>query len=106
MSKNVKIVALLIGRGGSTLKDKNILPVLGKPLLHHTGLAAKKSQYIGRFYVSSDCDKILQTASDIGYSSIKRPDYLSTDSSQSVDVLYQGDTLMNLQNHTVIQKYW
>jgi CMP-N-acetylneuraminic acid synthetase len=87
MTKDPKIVALMIGRGGSTLKDKNILPVLGKPLLQHSGLAAKDSQFIGRYYISSDCDKILQVAEEIGYSKIKRPEYLSTPSSQSVDVV-------------------
>ena len=30
----MKIVALLTGRGNNTLKDKNVLPVLGKPLLY------------------------------------------------------------------------
>jgi CMP-N-acetylneuraminic acid synthetase len=87
MIKNPKIVALMIGRGGSTLKDKNILPVLGKPLLHHTGLAAKASKLIGRYYISSDCEKILKAAEDIGYSKIKRPEYLSASTSQSVDVV-------------------
>ena len=87
MTKSPRIVALMIGRGGSTLKDKNILPVLGKPLLQHTGLAALGSKYIGRFYVSSDCDKILNAAADIGYQKIKRPEYLSLPTSQSVDVV-------------------
>ena len=30
----MKIAALLTGRGNNTLKDKNVLPVLGKPLLY------------------------------------------------------------------------
>ena len=61
------IVALIIGRGGSLLKDKNILPVLGRPLLHYTAAAARESQYIGRFYASSDCPAILEAASVAGY---------------------------------------
>lgn len=32
--KQMKVVALLTGRGNNTLKDKNVLPVLGKPLLY------------------------------------------------------------------------
>lgn len=82
-----KIVALIIGRGGSSLTDKNILPVLGKPLLHYTAAAARSSHYIGRFYASSDCQKILDVAAIAGYKSIKRPLELSTASSQSVDVV-------------------
>jgi CMP-N-acetylneuraminic acid synthetase len=77
----------MIGRSGSSLPDKNILPVLGKPLLQHTALAAKASKYIGRFYTSSDCQKILNTAAEVGYKPIVRPIELSTATSQSVDVV-------------------
>lgn len=60
-SSSNRIVALMIGRGGSSLKDKNILPVLGNPVLHWAAAAARRSKYIGRYYVSSDDDKILST---------------------------------------------
>lgn len=82
-----RIAALIIGRGGSSLPDKNILSVLGKPLLHYTASAARSSQYIGRFYVSSDCQKILDAAASEGYQPIRRPEELSTATSQSVDVV-------------------
>lgn len=82
-----RIAALIIGRGGSSLADKNILPVFGQPLLHYTAAAAKRSRYIGRFYASSDCHKILDAATVAGYKSIKRPVELSTATSQSVDVV-------------------
>lgn len=86
INKN-RIAALIIGRGGSSLKNKNILPVFGKPLLHYTAAAARGSRYIGRFYASSDCPKILSAASAAGYKSIERPPELSTPTSQSVDVV-------------------
>lgn len=82
-----RIAALIIGRGGSSLADKNILPVFGQPLLHYTAAAAKGSRYIGRFYASSDCQKILDAAAGAGYKSIERPAELSTPTSQSVDVV-------------------
>ena len=82
-----RIAALIIGRGGSSLADKNILPVFGQPLLHYTAAAAKGSRYIGRFYASSDCQKILDAAAVAGYKSIERPAELSTPTSQSVDVV-------------------
>lgn len=81
------IAALLIGRGGSTLKDKNILPVLGHPLLHYTAAAARGSRFIGRFYASSDCPEILDAAGSAGYIPIIRPRELSTPTSQSADVV-------------------
>jgi len=81
------IVALMIGRGGSSLKDKNILPVFGRPLLHYTAAAARGSKHIGRFFVSSDDPKILAAAGEAGYRPIVRPAHLSTPTSQSVDVV-------------------
>lgn len=51
----MKIVALLTGRGNNTLKDKNVLPVLGKPLLYYPAMAAKACPEISDFYVSSVC---------------------------------------------------
>lgn len=73
--------------GGSSLKDKNILPVLGHPLLHWAAAAARRSEHIGRFYVSSDDAKILDTAEDAGYSKILRPDELASDTAQSCDAV-------------------
>lgn len=84
------IVALIIGRRGSSLKNKNILPVLGRPLLHYTAAAARESQYIGRFYASSDCPAILEAAAVAGYKKIVRPPDLSTATSQSVDVVHHA----------------
>ena len=91
--KTTIVVALLIGRGGSTLKDKNILPVLGHPLLHYTAAAARRSKYITRFYASSDCEKILTAATLAGYQPIKRPIELARPNSQSSDAVahaYEG----------------
>ena len=42
MQKNIKIIALLTGRGNNTLRDKNILKVLNKPCLAYPCIAAKK----------------------------------------------------------------
>ena len=46
----MKITALLTGRGNNTLKDKNVLPLNGHPLLHYPANAAKKSKLITEFY--------------------------------------------------------
>lgn len=81
------IVALMIGRGGSSLLDKNILPVMGVPLLLWSAAAARRSRHIGRCYVSSDDDKILATAGIAGYRPIRRPAELSTATAQSCDAV-------------------
>ena len=82
-----RIAALMIGRGGSTLKDKNILPVLGHPLLHWAAGAARRSRHIGRFYISSEDDRILDAAAAMGYARIRRPVDLASATAQSCDAV-------------------
>jgi N-acylneuraminate cytidylyltransferase len=83
----MKIVSLLTGRGNNTLKDKNVLPVLGKPLLYYPAMAAKSCNLITDFYVSSDDEKILNAAADCGYKRIRRPDKLALPTAQHVDAI-------------------
>ena len=90
----MKIAALLTGRGNNTLKDKNILPVLGKPLLYYPAMAAKTCRGITDFYCSSDCDKILAAASDCGYKPIKRPTELALPTAQHIDAILHGLQVM------------
>lgn len=83
----MKIVALLTGRGNNTLKDKNVLPVLGKPLLYFPAMAAKGCELITDFYVSSDDKKILKAAEDCGYKCIVRPAELALPTAQHIDAI-------------------
>ncbi|OIN58802.1 acylneuraminate cytidylyltransferase family protein [Arsenicibacter rosenii] len=85
--KRTDIVALIIGRGNNTLKNKNILNVLSRPLLEWPAIAAKRSKYIGRYYISSDCESILEAGKKVGYENIKRPLWLAEPTSQSSDVV-------------------
>ena len=94
----MKITALLTGRGNNTLRDKNILPVLGKPLLYYPGMAAKTSKYVNSLYISSDDEKILDAANEIGYLKIKRPDVLARPDSQHIDVILHALDFINKQD--------
>ncbi len=85
--KSSRIVGLMIGRGGSSLPGKNVLPVLGIPLLVWAAAAARRSRHIGRYYISSDDDDILATAERAGYTGIRRPAELSTATAQSTDAV-------------------
>ncbi|KFG91749.1 Acylneuraminate cytidylyltransferase [Sphingobium herbicidovorans NBRC 16415] len=77
----------MIGRGGSSLANKNILPVHGHPLLHWGAAAARRSRHINDYYISSDDDAILKTAAKMGYNEIRRPDDLASATAQSCDAV-------------------
>ena len=115
---NLKIVALLTGRGNNTLKDKNILPVLGKPLLYYSGMAAKACNLITDFYCSSDDDAILSAAESIGFKRIVRPEELALPTSQHIDAIKHALSVMKedgcepdilvviLANNAITKKEW
>jgi CMP-N-acetylneuraminic acid synthetase len=92
------ITGLLTAQGGSSLTDKNILPVAGKPLLYYPAKAGKLSQHIQHFYVSSDCEKILSVGEEIGYTPIQRPETISRGDSQHVDAILHA--CEEIKNHS------
>lgn len=86
----MKVYGLLTGRGNNTLKKKNILPVLGKPLLSYPANAAKKVIPSENLFVSSDSEEILNAASDCGYQSIVRPAEISQPDSKHIDAIFHA----------------
>lgn len=91
----MNIVAILTGKGGSKLKDKNILKINGKPCLYYPCKAAKKVKKIKHYFASSEDPKILQYAKKYGYLLIKRPKYLSKINSQHIDVIKHSLSQIN-----------
>lgn len=81
------IVSLVIGRGGSSFKNKNIRLVRGYPLILWTCAAAKRSKYINHYFCSSDNPIILNECKKINYIPIKRPNNLAKANSQSCDAV-------------------
>ena len=114
----MKIAALLTGRGNNTLKDKNVLPGLGKPLLYYPAMAARSCELITDFYVSSDDEKILNAAAECGYKKILRPAELALPTAQHVDAIVHALKLMKedgvepdilvvlLANSGIVKKEW
>lgn len=94
-NEKLKVSALLTARGNNTLKDKNIRLVLGNPLLYYPAIAAKESDLISSFYVSSDDDKILNIAGEYGYQKIKRPEALAQPTSHHVDAIKHSLNVMD-----------
>lgn len=81
-------LAIITARGGSKrLKDKNILPLAGKPLITHTIDAALDCGRFATVMVSSDSDAILDVAARAGAMTIKRPAHLAADMSTSEDAV-------------------
>jgi len=73
------IVAIMIGRKGSRgFPGKNTYKVLGRSLCEYPLIAAKKSRFIDKIYVSTDCDKIKKISSKYNVEFIDRPRKLNT----------------------------
>lgn len=98
---NKTFLAIIPARGRSKrLPRKNILDLGGKPLIAHSIEAGLKSKYISKVVVSSDDDEILQTSQKFGADTIKRPDYLATDTSSTFDALEH--TIKSLEKYNYI----
>ena len=81
----------MIGRAGSKgLPSKNIKYILGRRLCEYPLIAAKKSKYIKRIFVSTDCKVISKTSKKYGATLIKRPKRLAADKALGDSVFEHG----------------
>ena len=85
--KDLKVMALVLARGGSTgVRGKNIKPINGKPLLAYTIEIAKASKYINKIVVATDNEKIGKIAEDSGAEvPFMRPEEMSQKLSRAYD---------------------
>jgi CMP-N-acetylneuraminic acid synthetase len=84
------IPALIIGRKGSRVKDKNVRPILGRPLALYPILAAKNARNVTHTFVSTDCEKIQALAEQQGCGFIQRPAFLATNEALAEDAFKHG----------------
>ena len=69
----------MIGRKGSRgFPGKNTYKVLGRALCEYPLIAAKKSKFIDKIYVATDCNKIKKISSKYNVEFIDRPKKLNT----------------------------
>jgi CMP-N,N'-diacetyllegionaminic acid synthase len=81
-------LAIIPARGGSKrLSRKNILPLLGKPLIGWTIEQAKKSKYLDRIIVSTENEEISEVSKSFGAEVLKRPEDLAQDDTPTSDVI-------------------
>lgn len=81
-------VAIITARAGSkSIKNKNVLPVGGAPLIAYPIQAAHEATLIDRIYVSTDGDSIASVSEQLGCRILWRPDELAGDEVNHGDVI-------------------
>ena len=87
----MSIVALMLGRGGSTgFPGKNLYPVLGRPLMAYPLIAARDSRHVERVFVSTDSEEIMAVGREYGAEVIVRPPELCTPEALGEDAYKHG----------------
>ncbi len=93
----MEIVALLTGKGSSSLKNKNLLKIKKKPILWYPCSEARKIKKIDKFFASSESKSILKYTTAFGYKTIKRPKHLSKANTRHHKVLIHALNEMKKQ---------
>ena len=85
------ICALMIGRAGSAgFPGKNTANVLGRKLCEYPLIAASKSKYVQKIFVSTDCPDISKIAKHYKAQVIERPSELATNQALGENVFQHG----------------
>ncbi len=83
--------AILTARTGSkSIRDKNVYPVAGRPLVAYPIEAALAARSIASVFVSTDGDSIAEAARRLGATVIERPEELGGDNVNHGDVIRHG----------------
>lgn len=82
-----QVVALIIGRKGSSFTDKNLISLCGSPCVEWVARAGEASLEVSFRFTSSDSNEILGATSKYGYLPIERPASLAQNDSLGCDVI-------------------
>jgi N-acylneuraminate cytidylyltransferase len=87
--EKTKTIVIIGARSGSkSIKDKNIQPLLGKPLMAWIIEAARKSKLVNRVLVTTDSQKYAEIAKSFGAEApFLRPAEISQDTSPDIEYL-------------------
>lgn len=84
----MKVLGVIPARGGSKgVKDKNIVPVAGKPLIAYTIESAQESKHLSRAVVSTDSAHIADISRSYQGEVIMRPAELARDDTPIIPVI-------------------
>ena len=103
--KSINSICIIPARGGSKrIKNKNIKNFNGKPIIHYSLLAAKKTKLFQNIIVSSESKKIENVVKKIPkVNFIRRSKKLARDNSLLRPVI--KDTLINFSKNNILPKY-
>jgi len=102
MEPNIETLAIIPARGGSkSIPGKNLVPLVGKPLIAHAIQTALSTPEITRVTVSTDDREIAATAKTYGGEIVWRPAEISGDSASSESaLLHTLETLEAAEGYT------
>lgn len=84
----MNVLGVILARAGSAgLKNKHLLPLLGKPVIKYTFAHARQARLLTRVVVSSDSPQIKRLAEANFFETIKRPAELATANASVQDVM-------------------
>lgn len=119
MYKQKRILAIIPARGGSKgIPKKNIIGLLGKPLLYYSVKSAKESKYIDKVIISTDDEEIAEMGKQLGADvPFLRPKEISGDKAKSIDAFIHAikeleklekkyDYILLLQNTSPLRQGW
>ncbi len=95
----MKVIALITAKGSnSSIPDKNVARICGRPALYYPITASKRSKYVDDTFVSTEDKKIKRAALKYGAKIIERPKSLSRKNTNHGDVIvHAADFIRN--NH-------
>src|SRR5579884_3507282 len=84
----MNVLGVILARAGSAgLKNKHLVPLLGRPVIAYTFDHARQSRLLTRVVVSSDCPQVLRLAAAAGFETVVRPAGLATAEASVQDVM-------------------
>lgn len=84
----MNVLGVILARAGSVgLKNKHLLPLLGRPVIAYTFDHARASKLLSRVVLTSDSPEVLRLAAGAGLETIIRPAGLATAEASVQDVM-------------------
>jgi CMP-N,N'-diacetyllegionaminic acid synthase len=75
----MNVLGVILARAGSAgLKNKHLLPLLGRPVIKYTFAHARQSKLLSRVVVSTDSPQVRRLAEANFFETVKRPPELAT----------------------------